>query len=222
MTFACASVPSSRLRVANESLRESCRLHRSGGNSTDEVQDIEEAPRSMRRFFLVALCVAATFTGSADASRSIIGGSPISITQAPWTVYLFQASGTCSGAILDATHVVTAGHCVFDANGVAIVPSALTVYAGISEAQGQLGAGGDTAWQMSTASAIRLHPGYSYSENANPDDVAVVALSTPLTLGGSVQAVSLPAAGSPYPASASAVDAGFGLARIHRSGRWVS
>jgi hypothetical protein len=165
----------------------------------------------MRRFVLVAFCVTATFTGSAAASRSIIGGSAISIAQAPWTVYLYQASGTCSGAILDATHVVTAGHCVFDANGVAIAPSALTVYAGISEAQGQLGAGGDTDWQMSTASAIRVHPGYSYSENANPDDVAVVSLSTPLTLGGSVQAVSLPASGSPYPAGASAVDAGFGL-----------
>jgi hypothetical protein len=100
---------------------------------------------------------------------------------------------------------------VFDSTGVAIAPSALTVYAGISEAQGQLGTGGDTAWQMSTASSIRVHPGYSYSENANPDDVAVVALSTPLTLGGSVQAVTLPAAGSPYPAGAPAVDAGFGL-----------
>ncbi len=168
----------------------------------------------MRRLIVLALCAGGVLVGSADARESIIGGSAIPIAQAPWTAYIYETDGSsaysCSGVILDTTHVLTAGHCAFDLNDAPTAPAALTVYAGISEAQGQLGAGGDTAWQMSSVAAIRVHPGYVASENWNPDDVAVLTLSTALTLGGSVQAVTLPAPGSAYPAGASVVDAGFG------------
>ncbi|CAG0904232.1 unnamed protein product [Darwinula stevensoni] len=48
----------------------------------------------------------------------IIGGTPATIAEAPWLVYVstVKSNGTfgCTGSIIDQYHVLTAGHCIVD------------------------------------------------------------------------------------------------------------
>jgi hypothetical protein len=126
--------------------------------------------------------------------RKIIGGQPAAIAQAPWQVALVDTSHSsspqqfCGGSIVDATHVVTAAHCLVSPSGW----TADEIYAGttlLSDPQ-----------QVVTVGEQRLHPGFSPDTLAN--DVAVLTLTTPLTLDDvSTQAVQLatqsPTAGAP-------------------------
>jgi secreted trypsin-like serine protease len=48
----------------------------------------------------------------ATTAQAIVGGQPIPVSQAPWTVAVGASGPSCSGSILDATHVLTAEHCV--------------------------------------------------------------------------------------------------------------
>jgi hypothetical protein len=125
--------------------------------------------------------------------RGIVGGQPATIAQVPWQVALIDTShyGSpqqfCGGSIVDATHVVTAAHCLASPDSW----SADAVYAGttlLSDPQ-----------QVVSVSAQRIHPAYAPSVFAN--DVAVLTLAEPLTLdGATTRAVELaeesPAAGA--------------------------
>ena len=66
-------------------------------------------------------------------SPRVVGGSPATTTDAPWQALVLPDGYLCGGAILDATHVVTAAHCVYDDEDQAILaPSTITVHAGIT------------------------------------------------------------------------------------------
>ena len=66
-------------------------------------------------------------------SPRVVGGSPATSTDAPWQALVLPDGYLCGGAILDATHVVTAAHCVYDDEEQEILaPSAITVRAGIT------------------------------------------------------------------------------------------
>jgi hypothetical protein len=73
---------------------------------------------------------------SPRARATIVGGSQIAITQAPWQAEVFAEfeSGKgveCGAAILDSTHVITAAHCTFDLEtGKRLAPGAFVVVAG--------------------------------------------------------------------------------------------
>jgi hypothetical protein len=113
----------------------------------------------------------------------------------------------CSGAIVDASHVLTAAHCVFNQSGAAAPAGSLSVRAGISNYTTPLAT---DAEQDRPVSLIRVHPGYSWSNGASPDDIAVLGLATPLDLSGpSVQAATLPTSGD-YPAGSAATISAFG------------
>ena len=67
--------------------------------------------------------VAALLTGAAAAAASpastavrVVGGAAIQIQAAPWSVFITYDTGVrksrCTGALIDASHVVTAAHCV--------------------------------------------------------------------------------------------------------------
>jgi uncharacterized repeat protein (TIGR01451 family) len=146
---------------------------------------------------------------------AIVGGDQIAVTQAPWQVYV-QAriplgdgsllTYSCGGSILDATHIATAAHCVFDATSGLRIPNAeFVVRAGASQVDPSNPASstypGETAPPVT---AIRVHPQYDYDLNAShvsPDDVAVLVLAAPgLTLNGSTEASIAPVAGGAYPA----------------------
>jgi trypsin len=146
------------------------------------------------------------------AATKIVGGSPIRIQSAPWTVFIRQTvsggSLVCTGSIVDALHVVTAGHCVYDNTGALASITSIAVRAGISNYNTPQP--GD-AEQDRGVSSLRVHPGYSGPGSVKPDDIAVLALSAPLDLSGpTVQAVALPAANAPFPAGAAVAIAGYG------------
>jgi len=119
---------------------------------------------------------------------AIVGGTAISVTQTPWQVFLVSNLGggrtyACGGSILDATHVVTAGHCVYDpTTATRVDASALTVVAGISNFRTPEG----TA-QPAAVAQVRVHPGYVYTAangGVAADDVAVLTLGSRLDLSG--------------------------------------
>lgn len=163
---------------------------------------------------LVALfaCCAAILSGSAAGLTRVVGGNAIQIQAAPWTVFI-QNTGSveydlCSGAIIDPLHILTAAHCVFDSQGTLAQPGQLTVKAGISNWSAPLGS---DAEQDRGVSSFTVHPGYSYSTTPGPDDVAVIALSSPLDLSGAAaKAVALPTSAAPYPVGQTVTLAGFG------------
>jgi len=144
-----------------------------------------------RRLLLLSLLTAIVPTGVARAqdggSPDIVGGSATtSITDAPYQVALVSGSGPdtavfCGGSILDASHVITAAHCVSDQFGNVDPVSSLDVVAGTDDL-----ATPESTRERSDVSAIEIHPDY-----AGDNDVALLTLTTPLTLGPSKEAVTL-------------------------------
>ncbi len=152
--------------------------------------------------------------GRRVAHTAIVGGNQISIEQAPWQVFviglypveievepgvrevvLFEL--LCGGSILDATHVLTAGHCLFnpetderlEAKDVLVVAGNSNLF--IHEAQAQ----------VRLAESLRVHPYYDRSAGAAAaDDVAVIALSEGLSLssapGSTASSIGLVGAGA--------------------------
>src|SRR4029077_2524577 len=99
-------------------------------------------------------------------------------------------------------------HCVYDQSGTLGPVTSLSIRAGISSFVTPLPA---DAEQDRAVSSLRVHPGYVWSTNTSADDVAMLALSEPLDLGGPrVQAGGPPAPGAPFPRAADAGLAGFG------------
>jgi hypothetical protein len=164
------------------------------------------------RLSALALGLSLVIAGSASGSESIVGGNAIQVQSAPWTVFVRNTGSTeyddCSGSILDPQHVLTAAHCVFDGSGTLATPAQLSVRAGISNFSAPLST---DAEQDRTVSSFTVHPGYTYSTTPGPDDVAVIALGTPLDLTGpAVRAVALPSPGAALPSGAAVGLAGFG------------
>ncbi len=152
--------------------------------------------------------------GSGRARTAIVGGTQISITQAPWQVeviaVLSETEGLlCGGSILNETEVLTAGHCAFDPSTRGRIPaSEILAVAGSSDFRAP-----EEEEQFSLVSSVRVHPYYTYdpeSTHALPDDVAVLRLKTPLTFTSSVKSIDLTPTGPP-PAEGTAVNlTGFG------------
>lgn len=79
------------------------------------------SPRAFAILLLCALaCTGAASTAPAraqTAGSSIVGGSDATIEGHPYQVYVRVGGFFCGGSIRDATHVVTAAHCVTDEAG---------------------------------------------------------------------------------------------------------
>jgi secreted trypsin-like serine protease len=115
-------------------------------------------------------------------SPRVVGGSPATTTDAPWQALVLPDGYLCGGAILDATHVVTAAHCVYDAEEQEILaPSAITVHAGITN---RFAAG-----QHPTVTAVSVNP--DYDPDRQTSDVAILTLATPFSFTTTVKAIAL-------------------------------
>jgi secreted trypsin-like serine protease len=117
------------------------------------------------------------------ASASIVGGQSASIVQFPFQVALYDphagspaAGFFCGGVIVDATHVVTAAHCVAGAQ-----PDRIAVLAGSSSLDGEPGDVHDGV----RTSVVDSH----YSAAVSDFDVALLTLAQPLWPGGSSPAL---------------------------------
>jgi secreted trypsin-like serine protease len=92
----------------------------------------------------VLLVALAPATAGAKATPRIVGGAPATISQYPFQVALLSTDTSaapagneyqhqfCGGSMLDATHVITAAHCVYDSlvPGQAAPPASLEVLVG--------------------------------------------------------------------------------------------
>ncbi len=142
------------------------------------------------------------------ARAAVVGGSPAQISQAPWTAYLYvdAADGgwACDGVILDATHILTAAHCLIDDNTSQVAPvSDFYVFTGVSDVSA-LG----LSSPHDSVSVARADP--SYQPVSDADDVGVLTLTAPLTWSAGVAPISLGPPGGVAPNSELSVT-GFGL-----------
>jgi Trypsin len=125
----------------------------------------------------------------ARARAAIVGGSEISVEQAPWQVAIFQAIPVekgvevelCGGVILGETRILTAGHCAVDPNtGAPATPEDMLVIAGVSDIEDE-----EATEQVAEVERVRVHPYFDYAAGpGTADDVAVLTLSKPLSLAG--------------------------------------
>ena len=105
----------------------------------------------------------------------------------------------CGGSVLDARRILTAAHCVVPEGSTTPRPvAALTVKAGFDDVSAAPPAGSQTVGVQS----LRVHP--LYDERTKADDVAVLTLATPLSLGGpSIKPIALaPVGAGPAPGTA--------------------
>src|SRR4029077_21132307 len=115
---------------------------------------------------------------SQRAHVAIVGGSQITIEQAPWQVMveaLVQVGAEetvalrCGGSMLAETEVLTAAHCVFNPlNGERVAADQILVLAGASDFRIA-----EAEDQESLVSGVRVHPYYAYDPEAKraiPDD----------------------------------------------------
>ena len=149
------------------------------------------------------------------AHAAIVGGTEISIGQAPWQVAveaLIPEEGAlfCGGSIIDESHILTAAHCVFDSNtGEVIPPEDFIVRAGVSN----LALVNGIEEQERGVTDASPHPYYVYASDSgrvNPDDVAILTLERPLVFGPEVTPISVVAGGSSLPEGTVVDLAGFG------------
>lgn len=138
---------------------------------------------------------------SPSARAAIVGGSQIAITQAPWQVFVVSTIPVekgvllllCGGSVIDETHVVTAGHCMFNPENGSVVPSEdVSVVAGTSDF-----AHPEAGEQEVEASKVRVHPNFDYAAGPGAsDDIAVLELAKPLVFSTLVRPIGLVAAGA--------------------------
>jgi secreted trypsin-like serine protease len=144
--------------------------------------------RPLRLAVLVALLIPAT--ALANATPRIVGGSKASIADYPFQVALLSAKATpdnewryqfCGGSILDATHIITAAHCVYDtvAPGAAAPPDTLQVLARTdvlaNPSQPVVHPGADQ--QLIRVVATSFDP--QYDPNRTDYDAAILTLASP-------------------------------------------
>ena len=158
---------------------------------------------------------AARTTPAVPATPRIVGGAPIAVASAPYQVRIRARKdgqpwgtpgafsyGSCGGAVIDPTRIVTAAHCVTDGL-TAVPPASFRVDSGFSRFNGASGSGGapqaqpgDTP-QARGVAAVRRHPYYRLKAGSSgtledlADDVAVLTLDAPLTFDANTQPVPL-------------------------------
>lgn len=142
-----------------------------------------------------------------EPALAIVGGQEVPVEQAPWQAAVRNGNASqCGGVIVDASRVLTAGHCVTDEDTGAIAPPGnVQVTAGTSSVTTPSA----TAQTVPVAN-VRVHP--YYKRDPLDDDIAVLELARPLTLGTpTAQAIALTQPGPKLGPSTSLTISGYGL-----------
>jgi secreted trypsin-like serine protease len=160
--------------------------------------------------FALAIVLPAVASAAPRSGVVLDSDGPVvpSTTTAPWSAVVSIVTSTenvqCTGSILDATHILTAAHCMFDEDTNQAYPTSdMEVLAGLisgsdfSSAQGAL------------VSSVRVMPAYVSGNSDDDDDIAELTLSTPLSFNASVAPVALGQASALTP-GASATFYGWG------------
>jgi secreted trypsin-like serine protease len=142
--------------------------------------------RALAAFFALLATTALALTAATTAASAlpiphVVGGTTASTSaDAPWQALVLPSGYLCGGSILDATHVVTAAHCVYDDDTGAITsPNAITVHAGVTSRF--------SAGQHPAVVGVTINPAYNPYDATG--DAAILTLQGPgLTLNGTTVA----------------------------------
>jgi secreted trypsin-like serine protease len=136
---------------------------------------------------------------SPRAVASIVGGAGAPIASFPFQVALYNpAAGSpaagffCGGVIVDATHVITAAHCLVGGPGRGSVSSEIEVLAGSARLDRP-----DPGSVRDQAASTSIDP--HYNPYTNDYDVGVIALAHPLWSGSSAPSLNGSGAIAPLP-----------------------
>jgi hypothetical protein len=112
----------------------------------------------------------------------VINGDPVQTpSEAPWGTLVNVLGdgwvGSCSGSIIDATHVLTAAHCTFHEHA-PMPPESYVVSAGLSQVTSPA-----DELQQRFVTAVRVAPGYDPALEIGSSDAAVLTLDRPFDFG---------------------------------------
>lgn len=124
------------------------------------------------------------FTAGPAAARTTIV-NPDGNARVPWQVHLETPDFTCGGTIRDATHIITAAHCVTDDAGATLPAAQFTIRAGITDL-----AQPEATEQVRGASRVMAFAGYN--PQTVEGDAALITLDRPLDLSDPAVADALP------------------------------
>lgn len=113
------------------------------------------------------------------SQAQIVGGGNAAVGELPWQVIVYPDQYLCGGTLIDANWVLTAAHCVVDENGAPMNPGLVQVVAGEYRL-----ASSDGTEQQRGVVQLHVHPGYNADTSDN--DLALLHLDAPVTLGPSV------------------------------------
>jgi Trypsin len=141
---------------------------------------MRRAPAAIFALLATILTLASTASAAPRPIGHVVGGTLAATTDVPWQALVLPSGYLCGGSILDATHVVTAAHCVYDEEtGAITAPTAIAVKAGIANRF--------SAGQHPTVAGVTVNP--AYNPYTATGDAAILTLQAPgFTLNGTTVA----------------------------------
>ena len=123
-------------------------------------------------------------TDKAPRQTLIVGGEDAAVGELPWQVAVYPGPYLCGGSLIDAQWVVTAAHCVVGDDGNLLPAADVEIVAG--EYNRSLNDGTE---QQRAVSQVVVHP--DYDADTSDNDIALLRLAAPVTLGTGVGIVPL-------------------------------
>ncbi|EFZ03045.1 peptidase S1 domain protein [Metarhizium robertsii] len=151
----------------------------------------------------LAIAFSAILTSAATIDKRIIQGEDAKDGEIKFIVSLRDENRThqCGGSLLDGHTVLTAAHCVEDAELVSVTAGTVDV---------------KTAGVEAKIASFKKHPDFMVPEVLYPQDpwyehdIAIVKLSTPINESNTIEYASLPPTGSDAMVNSTAMAAGWG------------
>jgi secreted trypsin-like serine protease len=133
----------------------------------------------MRRVLGPALALLAVLLTAVPAASAavpvtarVVGGQDTTAGAVPWQVLVRPSGYLCGGSVLDATHVLTAAHCVYDPGSMTVTPPGqIQVFAGVTNRTSTAGG------QSPAVTGVAVDP--QYDPGRYTSDAAILTLAAP-------------------------------------------